>query len=75
MNDELVFEGLEAFPENQLTIFNRWGNLVREFHGYKNDWSGTNEDEEPLPDGTYYYILKLHDDSNTTYTGFVVIHR
>jgi hypothetical protein len=30
---------------------------------------------EDVPDGTYYYILKLNDDNNTTYSGFVVVNR
>lgn len=75
INDGFVIPGIEFFPDNELLLFNRWGNKVREFHGYKNEWTGTNNDGEPLPDGTYYYILRLNDDANTTYTGFVIIHR
>ncbi|HXH19130.1 MAG TPA: gliding motility-associated C-terminal domain-containing protein [Chitinophagales bacterium] len=74
-NDNFDIPGIEFFPDNVLMIFNRWGNKVREFFGYKNEWTGTNEHDKPLPDGTYYFILELHDDANTTYTGYVVIHR
>jgi len=74
-NDGFDIPGIEFFPDNRLLIFNRWGNKVRDFEGYKNQWTGTNEDDEPLPDGTYYFILELHDEENTTYTGYVVIHR
>ncbi len=75
VNDNFEIPGIEFFPNNELKIFNRWGNLIREFRGYANEWRGTNASEEPLPDGTYYYILKLNDDVNTTYTGYVVVHR
>lgn len=74
-NDNFYIPGIEFFPDNELLLFNRWGNKVREFHGYKNEWTGTNKNNEPLPDGTYYYILRLHDNANTDYTGYVVVHR
>ena len=60
-NDELEFLGLESFPENHITIFNRWGNIVFEKRGYQNDevrWDGTRNGED-LPAGTYYYILEF----------------
>ncbi|MDZ4846924.1 MAG: gliding motility-associated C-terminal domain-containing protein [Chitinophagales bacterium] len=74
-NDEFEIPGIEFFPNNELMLFNRWGNKVREYKGYKNEWTGTNADGDPLPDGTYYYVLNLNDGANTTYTGYVIIHR
>ncbi|MBT8230542.1 MAG: gliding motility-associated C-terminal domain-containing protein, partial [Bacteroidia bacterium] len=62
-NDELVFRGLEAFPENKLTIFNRWGGVIYEKVGYQRDgqrWSGLRDGIE-LPADTYYYILEFAD--------------
>ncbi len=35
---------------NKLMVFNRWGSIVKEESGYKNDWDGGD-----LPAGTYYY--------------------
>jgi|GEM_PF-1236807 len=56
-NDTYVIQGLELYPENNLQIFNRWGNEVYHSNGsYKNNWAG-----EGLNEGTYYYILKLKD--------------
>lgn len=37
-------------PGNKLLVYNRWGNLVKEANGYRNDWDGGD-----LPAGTYYY--------------------
>ena len=75
-NDYYVINCPEANPnKSEITIFNRWGNEV--FHvsgGYKNNWDGTYRGQ-PLPDGTYYYIFKYHDDLNADKTGFIVIHR
>jgi gliding motility-associated-like protein len=56
-NDFLTFDFIEFFPENHLMIFNRWGGLIYESHGYSNTWSGVG-----LSDGTYYYILDLKSD-------------
>lgn len=75
INDGFIIPGIEFYPDNELLIFNRWGNKVIEFKRYQNQWRGENADGEPLPDGTYYFILKLNDEANTTYTGYVVIHR
>ncbi len=62
-NDFLEFSGLELYPENKLTVFNRWGNIVFEMRGYQlNDvrWDGT-RNGKPLPAATYYYILEFAD--------------
>lgn len=64
-NDELRFEGLEAFPDNVLTIYNRWGYPVFERKRYQVDnelWNGENGGDV-LPADTYYYILTF--DGNT----------
>jgi len=60
-NDELIFRGLEAFPENTLTIFNRWGNVIFKRRGYQTDeirWRGTRDGVDLAPD-TYFYILEF----------------
>jgi gliding motility-associated-like protein len=62
-NDFLYFLGLESFPENRLTIYNRWGNIVFEKNGYQSDsetFDGTKNGER-LPADTYYYILEFAD--------------
>ena len=73
-NDELRFEGLEAFPENVLTIFNRWGYPVFERKRYQTDtelWNGENGGDILAAD-TYYYILTF--DGNT-YKSTITIMR
>jgi len=73
-NDKFEVENLELY-KNEIVIFNRWGNEVYRTDDYQNDWEGT-YNGEPLPDGTYYYILKVwEDDDKTTFTGFIQIHR
>ena len=59
-NDRFVVRGLESYPLNSIYIYNRWGNLVFNRENYLNDWSGTNDSGETLPDGTYFVILEIH---------------
>lgn len=67
-NDFFVVKGLAAFPESSLNIFNRWGNEVFNTTDYNNNWSG-----EDVPDGVYFYILKL--SNGETLTGDVTLKR
>ncbi len=72
INDVFYIQGVDGFPENELIIFNRWGNEVYRKQGYLNDWSGTYKDKL-LPDGTYFYIFK--DGHGNTYSGYLQLHR
>jgi gliding motility-associated-like protein len=74
-NDYWEIIDIDKYPNVEVLIFNRWGNKVYEAKPYQNEWDGTNENNEGLPDGTYYYIIKVNDDDNTVYTGYVVINR
>ena len=66
-------ENIISFPDNEVMIFNRWGNEVfnvkgynesdRVFKGYANRGMAANTSEQ-LPDGVYYYIIKTNRQSN-----------
>jgi gliding motility-associated-like protein len=73
-NDVWWVDGITLFPENKVTIFNRWGDKVREFHKYDNRivfWDGTNREGKLVSDGTYYYVLEIKDIK--TYTGWIQV--
>ncbi|MEZ5030626.1 MAG: gliding motility-associated C-terminal domain-containing protein [Saprospiraceae bacterium] len=72
INDNFTIDGIEDYPNNELTVFNRWGLKIYHQKGYKNNWNGNWEDQI-LPDGTYFYVLK--DGEGETYSGYVQIHR
>ncbi|MEM9932207.1 MAG: HYR domain-containing protein [Bacteroidota bacterium] len=75
VNEKFVIPCVVAFPENRLSILNRWGQLVFATDGYNNDWDGTFNGNQ-LPDGTYYYIFELlNDDSDRVFKGTVSIFR
>lgn len=72
VNDYFTIEGIEDFPETQVTIFNRWGNEVFYSSDYKNNWNG-NWNNKNLPDGTYFYKVGLKDGAS--FSGYVQIMR
>jgi len=76
INDYFVIKGIESFPENEIVIFNRWGNTVYESSPYQNEWRGTSKiTGEVLTNGTYYYILKTNKGTNEVYTGYIEVVR
>lgn len=74
-NDIWIVDNIEQFPENEIKVFNRWGNIVWKATGYNNDdvvWDGKNNSGNDLPDGTYFYMATIEGD---TYKGWVEITR
>ena len=76
-NDYFRIESIERYPVNNLKIFNRWGVLVYEKDGYRNDTEpfdghsngrATIAAGSKLPQGTYYYILEYQDSVGKTQT-------
>ncbi len=80
VHDTFKIEGIELRPNNTIKIFNRYGSLVYEKHNYDNSWDGYADNHKSLntdyglPVGTYFYILKFHDDG-TGWSGFVYLNR
>ncbi|MBW1294389.1 gliding motility-associated C-terminal domain-containing protein [Aquimarina litoralis] len=66
-NDTFKIQGLAKFPDNELSIYNRWGVLVFQKKAYHTDqnFAGISEGratvsaDSKLPEGTYYYVLNL----------------
>ncbi|MDX2249442.1 MAG: gliding motility-associated C-terminal domain-containing protein [Bacteroidia bacterium] len=63
INETLYIPCIEFFPQNKLTIVNRWGQELFYAEGYDNLWEGT-VNGQPLPDGTYFYILEIQTTQN-----------
>lgn len=72
-NDAFVVHGIEGYPDNQFTVFNRWGNVVFDQLNYANDWRGESQQGEELPNGTYFVILRL--GGGPTLQGYVDLRR
>ncbi|MGI9543982.1 MAG: gliding motility-associated C-terminal domain-containing protein, partial [Cyclobacteriaceae bacterium] len=81
-SDYWKIQGIEKYPSNKVSIYNRWGNLVYETKGYDNAsraWRGeANEGiiigNKQVPDGTYFYVVDLGDGSKVR-SGYVVFMR
>ena len=79
-NDELVFDILlfnpaEDFPDNELLIFSRWGDIIYQAKPYANTWTGLNQDGEPVAEGTYYYVLRLNISRGEIIRGDITVIR
>jgi gliding motility-associated-like protein len=74
-NDNFVVHGIEAYPENEITVFNRWGNVVYKVSNYTNEWNGDNMNGEALPDATYFVLVTVFTDENITLKGYVDLRR
>ena len=79
INDEFIFDildiGMDEYPNNEFIVFNRWGDVVYEAKPYNNDWSGQNKNGNDLPEGTYYYILRLNLSDSEIIRGDITILR
>ncbi len=60
VNDTWVIDYIFLFPECEVEVYNRWGELLFRSVGYNTPWDGR-YDNKDLPVGTYYYIIKLND--------------
>lgn len=67
VNDRFHIENAE-FVDNELSIYNRWGQVVFRATNYRNQWSGYG-----LPDGTYYYVFNMVDGPSQA--GYVTLVR
>ena len=59
-NDYLSIPNIDTYPNNEIHIFNSYGQVIFEASPYNNDWAATFNGAN-VPDGTYYYILSLND--------------
>ncbi|MEO1515349.1 MAG: HYR domain-containing protein [Bacteroidota bacterium] len=78
INDRLQLLCLETgeFPDNELIIFNQWGDRVFRAQPYENNWEGTfnGEPGKDLPDGTYFFIFRA-DRNAAPQRGSITIFR
>jgi gliding motility-associated-like protein len=74
INDTWRIQKLDTYPEADVSVFNRYGQLVFKSRGYSNEWAGT-YDGKPLPVGTYYYVIDLKTGFGKNPSGWVVILR
>lgn len=67
VNDVLYIPGVESYPDNELSVYDRNGQLVFRQQTYQNNWNavsseGALRNNTELKPDTYYYVLKLNDE-------------
>jgi gliding motility-associated-like protein len=72
-NDFFVVKGMPSLGKTDLRIFNRYGYIVFSDRDYLNNWNGIDNDGKPLPENTYFFILK--PEKSKAITGYIVIRR
>jgi gliding motility-associated-like protein len=84
INDFWTIDGIEASPENTVTIYNRWGDMVFQVQGYDNRanaFDGTANEKtkmgaNELPSGTYFFNIEVTGEHNLKkLQGYLVIKR
>lgn len=78
-NEYLRILAIERFPNNTVTVFNRWGDKVFEIHGYNNQdqvFKGESNvaANRTLPSATYFYRINP-GNGDPLITGYLVIRR
>lgn len=80
-NQTWIIKGIENYPDNVVSVYNRWGNLVYQKDGYSNTdpWNGAANSNIPkfgsnrLPQGTYYYVIEFKNSNQQALKGFVIL--
>ncbi|PWB25186.1 HYR domain-containing protein [Flavobacterium sp. HTF] len=85
INDFWLIDDITQYPNNKVSIYNRWGDLVFQITGYDNTTNvftgianksknlGANE----LPEGTYFFEINPNADNHhfTKLKGYLVLKR
>jgi gliding motility-associated-like protein len=75
--DNKFFRILNIPPDNKVTVFNRWGDVVYKVAGYDNEtagkrFEGLNNHGSALPSGTYFYKIEYQTpEESKTLTGYL----
>jgi gliding motility-associated-like protein len=61
INDVWNIRDIELYPNVEITIYNRWGQMVWKSEiGYPTPWDGRSNGK-PLPIDSYHYVIELHN--------------
>ena len=73
-DDTWQIEFIEQYPENTVSVFNRWGNRIFSADNYSraNEWRG-DINGQPAPVGTYYYVVVTKGPLGRSYSGSITI--
>ena len=75
-----MIKGLHLYPNCDVKVFNRYGQIVFKSRGYAEPWNGGYQNNlgKEMPVGTYYYVIQLnssHKGAKRVLKGHVAIIR
>ena len=75
INDRWNLGGLDQYPSAEITLFNRWGDVLLTFGSTDGVWDGT-LNGIPVPVGTYYYHIRVNEPAlQAEWTGPITLMR
>ena len=78
LNDLFTLD-FDVFDGYQITILNRWGNVVHQIDDHDGVvlWDGTDTQNNPCSEGVYFYVLRgtLYDETTVEKHGHVTLAR
>jgi gliding motility-associated-like protein len=79
-NDLFEISGLlNIFPQHEILIYSRKGNLIYRGNNDTGFWDGTSNVgllyEGPVPTGVYYYVLNLNHPDHELFMGWVYLNK
>ena len=74
INDSWQVREIDRYPNNQVWIYNRNGELLFEAQPYRNNWQGDSNGNE-LPEGSYYYRIDLDGNGTVDFEGWLYLTR
>ncbi len=83
INEFWEIKGIRNYPDNVVSIYNRWGDLVFQIEGYNNSGNvfrgdankSTGRGAGKLPEGTYFFTIEIPVEHNLKTRGYVVLKR
>ena len=80
LNDTFDIQYLEdEYPNYEIEIYNRWGNMVYKGNASTPNWDGTPTEsslgDDVLPVGVYFYVIEFNDGSTPARQGKVYLSR
>lgn len=73
LNDVLYIQDISEISPCEIFIYNAFGKLLYQNKNYQNNWKGQNIQDQTLPAGTYYFLIKAAGMPDKT--GFIDILR
>ncbi len=74
VNDKWIIPNIDMYPDNEVKVFDKAGQVVYTKRGYANDWDGTLNGKK-LKEDAYLYIIKFNKDGVLPIRGYLTIVR